>query len=135
MSKVLSKTLVYVSYICRYYFVDGGGDANRIGTGCSKQDIAIFQGPTVPLPNGIPSYTVEILNTCVSGCSIADIHVNCGWFSSARLVNPRVFRRVFYNDCLVNDGEPLPPGQTLAFEYANTFPYRLSVSSVVCAGT
>ncbi|CAK7323302.1 unnamed protein product [Dovyalis caffra] len=108
------------------------GDRNRIGTSCSKDDIAIFQGSTAPLPNGIPSYTVQILNVCVSGCSISNIHVSCGWFSSARMVNPTVFRRIYYDDCLVNDGEPLGPGETLSFQYANSFRYPLSVSSVAC---
>ncbi|XP_044497548.1 TPD1 protein homolog 1 [Mangifera indica] len=108
------------------------GDGNRIGTACSKDDIVILQGSTAPLPNGIPSYTVQILNVCVSGCSISNIHVSCGWFSSARLVNPRVFRRVYYDDCLVNDGEPLGPGETLSFQYANSFRYPLTISNVAC---
>lgn len=105
---------------------------NRIGPSCSKEDIVIFQGQTEPLPNGIPSYTVQILNACVSGCSISNIHVNCGWFSSARLVNPQVFKRMYYDDCLVNDGDALGPGQTLSFQYANSFRYPLSVSSADC---
>ncbi|GKV18786.1 hypothetical protein SLEP1_g29123 [Rubroshorea leprosula] len=108
------------------------GEGNRMGTECSKADIAIFQGTTAPLPSGIPSYTVQILNVCVSGCSISDIHVSCGWFSSARLINPRVFRRLYYDDCLVNDGEALGPGETLSFQYSNSFRYPLSVSSVAC---
>ncbi|XP_062088118.1 TPD1 protein homolog 1-like [Humulus lupulus] len=112
---------------------DNGFDMNRItSSACSKEDIAIFQGPIAPLPNGIPSYAVQILNARVSGCSISHIHVKCGWFSSARLVNPRVFRRLYYDDCLVNNGEPLGPGETLSFQYANSFRYALSVSSVVC---
>ncbi|KAG8490663.1 hypothetical protein CXB51_013892 [Gossypium anomalum] len=105
------------------------GDANRIGTACTKDDIVIFQGSAVPLPNGIPSYTVQIMNVCLSGCSISNIHVSCGWFSSVRLINPTVFRRLYYDDCLVNDGEPLGPGECLSFDYANTFSYPLSVSS------
>ncbi|ESQ33526.1 hypothetical protein EUTSA_v10009407mg [Eutrema salsugineum] len=105
---------------------------NRIGQDCSKDDIVVFQGSTVPLPNGVPAYTVQIFNACVSGCKIAEIHVSCGWFSSVRLVNPRVFRRLCYDDCLVNDGQPLAPGQTLSFQYANSFSYPLSVSSVSC---
>ncbi|MBA0748212.1 hypothetical protein Gogos_005059 [Gossypium gossypioides] len=105
------------------------GDANRIGTACTKDDIVIFQGSTAPLPNGIPSYTVQIMNVCLSGCSISNIHVSCGWFSSVRLINPTVFRRLYYDDCLVNDGEPLGPGECLSFDYANTFSYPLSVSS------
>ncbi|GAB4826471.1 hypothetical protein Ancab_033366 [Ancistrocladus abbreviatus] len=110
----------------------GDGVSNRVGSTCSKDNILIFQGPTSPLPSGIPTYTVEILNACVSGCSISNIHVSCGWFSSARLINPNVFRRLYYDDCLVNNGKPLHPGQSLSFQYANSFRYPLSVSSLVC---
>ncbi|KAL7130448.1 hypothetical protein ABFS83_13G135000 [Erythranthe nasuta] len=121
---------------------DGGGDGgdgstNRVGMGgarpCSKENILVYQGATSPMPNGIPTYTVDIQNVCLSGsCSISGIHVSCGWFSSARLVNPRIFRRIDYDDCLVNDGEALNPGEALTFQYANTFKYPLSVSSVSC---
>ncbi|KAI3472584.1 hypothetical protein Pfo_031166 [Paulownia fortunei] len=110
-----------------------GVEPNRIWSDkCSKSDIVISQGPTEPLPNGIPTYTVEIMNVCVSGCDISSIHLSCGWFSSARLVNPRVFKRLRFDDCLVNNGKPLVNGRTLSFQYANTFPYPLSVSSVSC---
>ncbi|KAG7593696.1 hypothetical protein ISN45_Aa01g024810 [Arabidopsis thaliana x Arabidopsis arenosa] len=111
---------------------DIGDGTNRIGQDCSKDDIVLFQGSTNPLPSGVPSYTVEIFNSCVSDCNIAEIHLSCGWFSSVRLVNPRVFRRLDYDDCLVNDGQPLGPGQTLSFQYANSFSYPLSVASVSC---
>ncbi|CAI0374331.1 unnamed protein product, partial [Linum tenue] len=114
------------------YDYGGGGGGNRIGTACSKEDIVIYQGATAPLPNGIPSFSVEIQNVGVSGCGIADIHVSCGWFSSARLVNPTVFRRLYYDDCLVNNGQPLGPTASLNFEYSNSFRYPLSVSSVSC---
>ncbi|KAE9446034.1 hypothetical protein C3L33_21997, partial [Rhododendron williamsianum] len=99
---------------------------------CSTSDIVINQGPTSPLPSGIPTYTVEIMNVCVTGCDISGIHLSCGWFSSARLINPRVFKRLHYNDCLVNAGRPLVNGRTVSFQYANTFRYPLSVSSVIC---
>ncbi|KAH7837544.1 hypothetical protein Vadar_015016 [Vaccinium darrowii] len=110
----------------------GGKTVNRIGGTCSKDNIAIFQGPTAPLPNGIPTYTVQVLNVCVSGCSVSNIHLSCGWFSSARLINPQIFRRICYDDCLVNNGEALGPGESLSFQYANSFSYPLSVSSVSC---
>ncbi|XP_050376705.1 protein TAPETUM DETERMINANT 1-like [Argentina anserina] len=102
------------------------------GEKCSRSDIVIDQGPTAPLPSGIPTYTVEIMNVCVTGCNISRIHLTCGWFSSATLVNPRVFKRLRYNDCLVNDGKPLVNGGTISFEYANTFLYPLKVSHVSC---
>ncbi|KAK1350609.1 protein TAPETUM DETERMINANT 1-like [Heracleum sosnowskyi] len=110
-----------------------GGSVNRIGAACSKRSIDVFQGQTAPMPNGIPTYTVEVQNICVSGhCTIANIHLNCGWFSSARLINPSVFRRLSYNDCLVNNGQPLGPGQTITFQYANTYAYPMAISSVAC---
>ncbi|XP_048235824.1 TPD1 protein homolog 1 isoform X1 [Ricinus communis] len=106
------------------------GDGNRIGTSCSKDDIVIYQGSITPLPDGVPSYTVQVLNIC--DCSISNIHVSCGWFSSVRLINPRIFRRIFFDDCLVNDGEALGPGEAISFQYANSFRYPLSVISVSC---
>ncbi|GKV18985.1 hypothetical protein SLEP1_g29288 [Rubroshorea leprosula] len=109
-------------------------EPNRIwGEKCTKADIVINQGPTEPLPSGVPTYTVEIINVCVTGCDISGIHLSCGWFSSARLINPKIFKRLRYNDCLVNDGKPLVNGGTLSFQYANTFLYPLSVSHVVCS--
>ncbi|OIW18429.1 hypothetical protein TanjilG_13181 [Lupinus angustifolius] len=108
-----------------------------VGRGCSKEDIRIYEGQVDPLPSGIPSYTVDIVNMCGNDennndCNIADIRVHCGWFSSARLINPKVFRRIGYDDCLVNDGEALAPGTAISFQYANTYSYPLSVSSVQC---
>ncbi|XP_004250560.1 TPD1 protein homolog 1-like [Solanum lycopersicum] len=112
----------------------GDGSENRIGEGtCSNNFIQVNQGPSASLPSGIPTYTVIVLNACYSGsCSISNIHLSCGWFSSARLINPRIFRRLNYNDCLVNDGQPLAAGESLTFSYANTYPYKLAVSSIVC---
>ncbi|KAK4749644.1 hypothetical protein SAY87_027093 [Trapa incisa] len=106
---------------------------NRIwGDKCTTTDIVISQGITRPLPNGVPTYSVEIINVCVTGCEISNIHLYCGWFSSTHLVNPKIFRRLHFNDCIVNDGKPLVNGDTLSFEYANTYLYPLSVSSVSC---
>ncbi|XP_061339810.1 TPD1 protein homolog 1-like [Gastrolobium bilobum] len=121
-----------LSYFQSYINKADDGDTNRIGTGCSKDDIVIYQDQLPPLSNGIPEYTVEITNMCANDCNIANIRVHCGWFSSARLINPSVFRRLGYDDCLVNDGMALGPGRTISFQYANTFRYPLSVSSVVC---
>ncbi|XP_030958520.1 TPD1 protein homolog 1-like [Quercus lobata] len=81
-------------------------EPNRIyGEKCTKSDNA------------------EIMNVCATRCNIAAIHLRCGWFSSAKLINPIVFRRLRYDDCLVNDGKPLGIGESLSFEYANTFSY------------
>ncbi|XP_031477921.1 TPD1 protein homolog 1-like isoform X2 [Nymphaea colorata] len=113
---------------------EGGAEFKpyRIGDVCSEQDVALHQAATTPLPSGIPTYTVRIINVCVTGCSISDVHLACGWFSTARSINPAIFRRLRYNDCLINDGKPIPTGGSVSFQYANTFPYTLSVSSATC---
>ncbi|KAK7399259.1 hypothetical protein VNO78_10439 [Psophocarpus tetragonolobus] len=100
---------------------------------CGRSAIQINQSPTKALPSGIPTYTVEIVNTCVNGCSISNIHINCGMFASARLINLKIFKRLRYNDCLVNDGKPLRNGAIISFQYANTYPYPLSLSSLLCS--
>ncbi|GJS11842.1 tapetum determinant 1-like protein [Tanacetum coccineum] len=106
---------------------------NRIwGNTCSTSDIVIIQGPSTPLPSGIPTYVVEIMNVCTTGCNISGIHLSCGWFSSARLINPRLFKRLRYDDCVVNEGKPLVNGRTISFQYANTFSYPLTISSIIC---
>ncbi|XP_060673075.1 protein TAPETUM DETERMINANT 1-like [Ziziphus jujuba] len=103
-----------------------------IGAKCSKSDIMVVQSQGPPKYNGIPTYVVEILNRSPNGISISDIHVNCGWFSSADLINPNTFKRLKYNDCLVNGGRPLRAGYALSFTYTTTFKYPLSVSSIQC---
>ncbi|KAI3770351.1 hypothetical protein L6452_01479 [Arctium lappa] len=45
------------------------------GDKCPKSDIVINQGPTSPLPSGIPTYTVEIVNTCTTTSHM--IHAFC----------------------------------------------------------
>ncbi|CAL4992382.1 unnamed protein product [Urochloa decumbens] len=108
----------------------------RFGEGCAgAEDISIYQGPASPLPGGVPAYKVDVVNRCVGGpvaCAIAGIHVRCGWFSSVSLVDPTMFRRLGRDDCLVNDGRSLLGGDTVSFEYSNSFKYDLSVRAATC---
>ncbi|CAL4892327.1 unnamed protein product [Urochloa decumbens] len=131
----------------------GGGGAAAAGgpvrptqmsEGCAgAEDIEIYQGPASPLPSGVPAYKVDVVNRCLGGldgggssgsgeCAIAGIHVRCGWFSSVSLVDPSKFRRLGHDDCLLNDGRPLLGGDTISFEYANSFKYELSVRVATC---
>ncbi|CAJ1937547.1 unnamed protein product [Sphenostylis stenocarpa] len=121
-------TLFLIGIVC----VTGSKRGMKIEEKCSRLSIQISQSPTTELPNGIPQYRVEIENTCTD-CAISQIHINCGMFSSARLINPKIFKRLRYNDCLVNDGKTLRSGAVVSFTYATTFAYPLSVSSVLCA--
>ncbi|KAJ7296458.1 hypothetical protein O6H91_Y121800 [Diphasiastrum complanatum] len=95
---------------------------------CTNKDIGIAQGRDSS-SSGIPQYVVQIVNTCLSDCAPSDVHVFCGWFASAPLVNPNVFRRIAYNDCLVNNGKPLRHGEIIRFQYANSFMYPLRFKS------
>ncbi|KAJ7550617.1 hypothetical protein O6H91_07G109500 [Diphasiastrum complanatum] len=94
---------------------------------CTSKDISISQSREDT--SGMPQYIVQIVNTCLSDCAPSDIHVFCGWFASAPLVNPNIFRRVAYNDCLVNGGKPLKQGDIVRFEYSNSFMYSLNFRS------
>ncbi|KAH7281307.1 hypothetical protein KP509_36G040100 [Ceratopteris richardii] len=107
-----------------------GLDAERTRDKCKLDDILIIQGEAGPLPDGIPSFTVEIINVCITGCPMSDIHVSCGWFASAKLIDSKLFKRVKYNDCIVNDRLPLKGGESIVFVYASSFQYPLEVSSV-----
>ncbi|MCO5585596.1 hypothetical protein L7F22_039531 [Adiantum nelumboides] len=106
-------------------------DPERMGVTCTSEDIVILQGEMGPLPDGIPSFTVQIINLCVAGCPVSDIHVSCGWFASTKLINPGVFKRVNFNDCIVNDKLPLKWGDSIVFEYTNSFQYPLQISSLI----
>ncbi|KAL6350338.1 hypothetical protein AAG906_004287 [Vitis piasezkii] len=101
-------------------------------TNCSNGDIVIAQSRVGTLPSGIPSFSVEITNACARACSISNLHLKCGMFASAVLVNPKIFKRLDVDDCLVNGGGPLAAGSTISFKYANTFQYPLSLASATC---
>ncbi|XP_047937969.1 TPD1 protein homolog 1-like isoform X2 [Salvia hispanica] len=96
-------------------------------SGCSKRDISISQSrhPT----SGIPEFIVQIVNTCVTGCPPSNIHVRCGWFASTRILNPITFKRLSYDDCLVNGGRPLKSSQSIRLTYANSFMYPFQFKS------
>ncbi|OEL17872.1 TPD1 protein-like protein 1B [Dichanthelium oligosanthes] len=99
--------------------------------GCSEEVVQVSQVIAGSLPNGIPCYSVTVTNTCLA-CTVRDVHVSCGNFASTELVDPSNFRRLAYADCLVKDGEPIGPGETVSFEYSNSFIYNMDVASVSC---
>ncbi|RWR95234.1 protein TAPETUM DETERMINANT 1-like protein [Cinnamomum micranthum f. kanehirae] len=94
---------------------------------CTKRDISISQSKSSS--SGIPQYIVQIASTCMSGCAPSNIHVHCGWFASARIVNPNTFKRLSYDDCLVNAGRPLRNSHIIRFTYSNSFMYPLAFKS------
>ncbi|XP_010027103.1 TPD1 protein homolog 1 [Eucalyptus grandis] len=93
---------------------------------CTSRDISISQSRDSS-SSGIPQFIVQIVNTCtMPRCSPSGIHLHCGWFASARVVNPRSFKRLSYDDCLVNGGEALKSSQVVRFTYSNSFMYPLA---------
>ncbi|KAH7428410.1 hypothetical protein KP509_09G000400 [Ceratopteris richardii] len=101
----------------------------RLSNGCTERDLSISQSREMG-ESGVPQYIVQIYDTCTDdGCAPSDVHLNCGWFASRLLVSPDVFRRLAYNDCLVNGGLPLLQGKIIRFTYQNSFMYPLSFKS------
>ncbi|KAK1387487.1 Protein TAPETUM DETERMINANT [Heracleum sosnowskyi] len=92
---------------------------------CTNRDLSISQSKGSS--SGIPQYIVEIVNTCVHGCATSNIHLHCGWFASAKMVNPKTFQRLSYDDCLVNGGRPLKTSQIIRFTYSNSFMYPITL--------
>ncbi|KAL5541971.1 hypothetical protein UlMin_009681 [Ulmus minor] len=92
---------------------------------CSSRDISISQSKDTAI--GIPQYIVQIVNTCM--CAPSNIHLHCGWFASARTISPMTFKRLSYDDCLVNGGKPLKTSQIIRFSYSNSFMYPLGFRS------
>ncbi|MCL7043240.1 hypothetical protein MKW94_021966 [Papaver nudicaule] len=108
-----------------------GGEELQLSS-CPADTIQITQSIVDPLPGGLPQHLVVICNTCSTNCIASRIHVSCGAFSSAQLIPPNDFRRLHINDCLVNNGREMIPGQCISFNYAESFPYPLAVSFVEC---
>lgn len=100
------------------------------GSSCPHVQIQISQGSEAM--KGIPRFTVLITNLC-NTCSISQVHVHCGMFASANVVNPNLFKRIAVDDCLVNGGKPIASGRTIEFQYSNTFPYPMKVASFLCS--
>ncbi|GLJ48868.1 hypothetical protein SUGI_1030640 [Cryptomeria japonica] len=54
-----------------------------------------------------------------AGYSIAEINLTCGWFNSEAAIDPKLFKGLSYNDCLVNNGDPIKAGNSVSFVYVN----------------
>jgi hypothetical protein len=109
------------------FVAPGAGD-------CSVRDIGLVQQSEQP-SGGLPLFNVQIQNSCLDpACQISNIHVRCGMFSSGSPLNPHVFRRVNPDDCLVNDGLPLSPSNTISFTYSSIYMIPMTVFSgnVLC---
>ncbi|KAI8528591.1 hypothetical protein RHMOL_Rhmol12G0159900 [Rhododendron molle] len=100
---------------------------------CCGAEIRIYQWPSGFTALGVPKYSVLIVNEAWGAPSgVFDVHISCGEFASASLINPLLFRRVAVDDCLLKNGKLLYPGEVISFHYANILPYNLTVVQVRC---
>lgn len=120
IAEVLMKLLYIYSWGSHFFSFSASGL-------CLNRDISISQSRGSS--TGIPEYIVQIANTCMSGCAPFNIHFHCGWFASAKLVNPNTFKRLSFDDCLVNAGRPLRSSQIIRFTYTNSFMYPITFKS------
>lgn len=118
---VEKKELFIILFLFALSFLSSSGS-------CTSRDISISQSRDSST-SGIPRYIVQIANTCVCGCAPSNIHLHCGWFASARMVNRMTFKRLSYDDCLVNEGKPLKTSEIISFTYSNSFMYPLTFKS------
>ena len=102
------------------------------GTRCCGSQIRIYQWPSGFTALNIPKFTVQIVNEAWDAASVFDVHVSCGEFASASLINPMIFRRLGLGDCLLKNGDTLSPGEVISFEYANILPYVFDIAQVSC---
>ncbi|KAJ1291427.1 hypothetical protein BS78_02G314600 [Paspalum vaginatum] len=101
---------------------------------CSSEEVVkVTQDSAGHLSNGISSYYVTITNTCLT-CTVRDVLISCGKFATTDPIQPSNFRRVTYGNCLVNNGRPIAPSETISFEYSNSFIYSFDVVSFSCHG-
>ncbi|XP_044984138.1 TPD1 protein homolog 1B-like isoform X1 [Hordeum vulgare subsp. vulgare] len=99
---------------------------------CSQDLLEVSQINAPSMAGGIPAYSVSITNTCTD-CLVCDVHIACGDFASNDVIDPAKFRRLGFNDCLVNDGRSIDPSFPVSFHYGNSFPYPMTVASASCA--
>ncbi|KAL7220822.1 hypothetical protein ACSBR2_013672 [Camellia fascicularis] len=97
------------------------------------RDISIIQGNGSK--TGTLEYIVEIVNTCLSDDFLpSNIHLHCGQFASANLVNPQHFKRPSIDDCLMNGGKLLKASQLIRFSYSNRVVGSVLVEAIALIG-
>ncbi|KNA10136.1 hypothetical protein SOVF_147190 [Spinacia oleracea] len=72
---------------------------------------------------GKGKYRVDVKNNCGT-CPVIDVHVKCGNFSQSE-VDPKLFKVLKFDDCVVNYGLPLLPLQIISFNYTHPTKYPL----------
>ncbi|KAL9247440.1 hypothetical protein vseg_020872 [Gypsophila vaccaria] len=115
----LLKLLLWTSFLLTHLqFSNGSGLTTR----CLKNGPSIKQTQV-----GKAKFRVDVVNNCGT-CPVTDIHVKCGKFPQS-LVDPKMFKVLKFDDCVVNSGLPLLPLQILTFNYSRPTKYPLFPTS------
>lgn len=74
---------------------------------------------------GNKKFRVEVMNKCPM-CPIINLRLKCQGFPQP-LVDPTLLRVLSSSagNCVVNDGLPLSPMETLSFNYSNSYQFAL----------
>ncbi|ESR49562.1 hypothetical protein CICLE_v10033604mg, partial [Citrus x clementina] len=100
---------------------------------CSNSDIQILEQQISAQPSGIPTFEVDVHNTCARGCEITRIHLNCVGFSSDSVIDPKIFFHPKNSKiCVINNDEPLKFRAAVSFTYTTNFMYKFSIASFQC---
>ncbi|XP_008800963.1 uncharacterized protein At1g05835 [Phoenix dactylifera] len=108
---MLSKLLSWASILVALFLILHHGWAARC-----EANIPIVQQIQVGFSKP-PKFMVVVQNSCPM-CPAIDVHLQCAAFPQS-LADPRVFRVVGYDDCVVDGGLPLAPLQKISFNYTH----------------
>ncbi|GAA0173558.1 hypothetical protein LIER_27147 [Lithospermum erythrorhizon] len=81
---------------------------------------------------GKPEWNVQVVNNCT--CAQSSIFLKCGDFKSLVAVDPSIFSKASGDQCIVNNGGPIPPNGVVKFSYVWDRPFILfpAASKVFC---
>ncbi|KAH7302294.1 hypothetical protein KP509_23G064900 [Ceratopteris richardii] len=93
--------------------------------------IEIKQGHFRSLENEESIFLGGISNFCIqSGCEVSNLRVSCSSFESSLPVDPAKLKKIDDEDCVVNAGNPLKRGESIAFFLRQQ--YTLQFYSILC---
>ncbi|XP_022748827.1 TPD1 protein homolog 1-like [Durio zibethinus] len=99
---------------------------------CSLDNIKISHSQTGKTVENKPEWKVTISNRC--SCSQSELKLSCNGFQTVETIDPSVLAKSG-GECLVNNGQPVPPFGDFNFNYAwdTSFPFSPLSSHINCS--
>lgn len=82
---------------------------------CSPRDVRKYQWASGFTSLHVPKYTVQIINEAWHVKGVFGVRISCGEFASKALINPMIFRRISFCNCLLKDGRIMNRGDRSSF--------------------